>query len=222
MVDTLGFRTKADLVHEELRARLLRGDLQPGDRVPIATVARELGVSQIPVREGVKRLEAEGLLVFETHKGAVVPHLAAADIEETFAIRAELEGLAVRRAAGTITPERLAELRELLDAMADAAARGDAHAYGRGNRAFHLTIYRSQPYARLASMIEVLWDQTDWCRRIFARDEESLTASAAEHEAILAALARRDGAAAEAHLHEQKRRSSAWLLDHLDTEESTT
>src|SRR5215212_10270027 len=142
MADTLGFRTKADLVHEELRARLLRGDLQPGDRVPIATVARELGVSQIPVREGVKRLEAEGLLVFETHKGAVVPHLAPADIEETFAIRAELEGLAVRR--------------DILDAMADAAARGDAHAYGRGNRAFHLTIYRSQPYARLASMIEVL------------------------------------------------------------------
>jgi DNA-binding GntR family transcriptional regulator len=217
----LGFRTKADLVHQELRARLLRGDLQPGDRVPIATLARELGVSQIPVREGVKRLEAEGLLTFETHKGAVVPRLAPAEIEETFAIRAELEGLAARRAAATITPERLAELRDILDAMADAAARGDAEAYGRGNRAFHMTIYRSQPYARLASMIEVLWDQTDWCRRIFARDEEALKASAVEHEAILAALARGDGEAAEEQLHEQKRRSSAWLIAHLDTEEPT-
>jgi DNA-binding GntR family transcriptional regulator len=217
----LGFRTKADLVHEELRARLLRGDLQPGDRVPIAAVARELGVSQIPVREGVKRLEAEGLLAFETHKGAVVPRLAASDVEETFAIRAELEGLAVRRAAAEITPERLAELRAILDDMAEAAAAGDAEAYGRGNRAFHLTIYRSQPYARLTTMIEALWDQTDWCRRIFARDDEAVTASAGEHEAILAALAAGDGDAAATHLHEQKRRSSAWLLDHLDTEEPT-
>jgi DNA-binding GntR family transcriptional regulator len=218
----LGYRTKADLVHEELRARLLRGDLQPGDRVPIATLARELGVSQIPVREGVKRLEAEGLLAFETHKGAVVPRLAAADVAETFAIRAELEGLAVRHAAACITPEELAELRRILDAMAEAAAAGDALAYGRGNRAFHLTIYRTQPWDRLTTMIESLWDQTDWCRRIFARDDESLAASAGEHEAILAALAAGDGAAAEAHLHEQKRRSSAWLRDHLDTEETTT
>jgi DNA-binding GntR family transcriptional regulator len=218
----LGFRTKADLVHEELRGRLLRGDLKPGDRVPIATLARELGVSQIPVREGIKRLEAEGLLAFETHKGAVVPRLSGTDIEETFAIRAELEGLAVRNAAAVISAECLAELRTILDDMAHAAATGDARAYGRGNRAFHLTIYRCQPYARLTTMIETLWDQTDWCRRIFARDEESLAASAGEHEAILAALARGDGEAAEAHLHEQKRRSSAWLLEHLDTEESTT
>src|ERR687889_1899121 len=116
----LGFRTKADLVHEELRARLLRGDLQPGGRVRIAALARELGVSQIPVREGVKRLEAEGLLAFETHKGAVVPHLSPSDIEETFAIRAELEGLAARRAAATIDAARLDELRSLLDDMAEA------------------------------------------------------------------------------------------------------
>jgi len=218
----LGFRTKADLVHEELRARLLRGDLRPGDRVRIAAVARELGVSQIPVREGVKRLEAEGLLTFETHKGAVVPRLAPADVEETFVIRAELEGLAVRRAAQTITSEQLEALRAILDDMADAAAAGDAERYAAGNRAFHMTIYRSQPYRRLASMIEGLWDRTDWCRRIFALDEEAISASVGEHEAILAALARGDGEAAEAHLHEQKRRASAWLLAHLDTEESTT
>ena len=173
------------------------------------------------MREGVKRLEAEGLLAFETHKGAVVPRLAAPDIEETFAIRAELEGLAVRRAAAVITPARLAELRAILDDMAEAAAAGDAEGYGRGNRAFHFTIYRSQPYGRLTTMIESLWDQTDWCRRIFGRDEESLAASAGEHEAILAAIARGDGEAAETQLREQKRRSSAWLLDHLDPEEST-
>ena len=221
-MSVLGFRTKADLVHEELRARLLRGELRPGDRVPIATLARELGVSAIPVREGVKRLEAEGLLAFETHKGAVVPRLDAAAIEEMFAIRAELEGLAVRRAAATLTPERLGELRAILDGMERAAAEGDAEAYAQGNRAFHVTIYRSQPYARLTTMIETLWDRTDPCSRIFARDTRAIDASVREHEAILAALVRGDGEAAEAHLHEQKRRSAAWLLAHLDTEETVT
>ena len=95
-------------------------------------------MSDIPAREGVKRLEADGLLEFATHKGAIVPRMGRHEIEELFAIRAELEALAVRRAAEEITSEQLAELRRILDAMADAEARQDVAEYGRLNREFHL------------------------------------------------------------------------------------
>jgi len=214
----LPFRTKADIVYDELRERILSGQLRPGDRVPISRVARELGVSDIPAREGVKRLEADGLLEFATHKGAVVPRMGRHEIEELFAIRAELEALAVRRAAAEITAEQLAELRRILDAMAEAEASGDIAAYGRLNREFHLCAYAAQSFAKLRSMIGSLWDSTDWCRRIFSTDTESLRASSAEHEAIYDALVRGDGDAAAAMIRAQKQRAADWFLARVEAD----
>ena len=216
MTAPLPFRTKADIVYDELRERILSGRLQPGDRVPISRVARELGVSDIPAREGVKRLEADGLLEFATHKGAIVPRMGRHEIEELFAIRAELEALAVRRAAEEITPEQLAELRRILDAMADAEARGDVAEYGRLNREFHLGAYAAQSFVRLQTMIGSLWDSTDWCRRIFSTDTESLRSSSAEHELIYEALARGDGDAAAAAVRAQKQRAADWYLGRVE------
>jgi DNA-binding GntR family transcriptional regulator len=218
MTAPLPFRTKADIVYDELRERILSGQLRPGDRVPISRVARELGVSDIPAREGVKRLEADGLLEFATHKGAVVPRMGRHEIEELFAIRAELEALAVRRAAAEITADQLAELRRILDAMAEAEASGDIAAYGRLNREFHLCAYAAQSFAKLRSMIGSLWDSTDWCRRIFSTDTESLRASSAEHEAIYDALARGDGDAAAAMIRAQKQRAADWFLARVEAD----
>jgi DNA-binding GntR family transcriptional regulator len=216
MTAPLPFRTKADIVYDELRERILSGRLQPGDRVPISRVARELGVSDIPAREGVKRLEADGLLEFATHKGAIVPRMGRHEIEELFSIRAELEALAVRRAAEQITPEELAELRRILDAMADAEARGDVAEYGRLNREFHPGAYAAQSFGRLQTMIGSLRDSTDWCRRIFSSDTESLRTSSAAHELIYEALARGDGDAAAAAVRAQKQRAADWYLRRVD------
>lgn len=210
------FRTKADIVYEELRERILNGELRPGERVPISQVAREIGVSDIPAREGVKRLEADGLLEFATHKGAVVASMGVEDVDELFAIRSELEALAVRRAAQSIDADQLAALRELLDAMAVAERDGDMEAYGRLNRAFHMGAYAAQPYRRLTAMIESLWDSTDWCRRIFRADADSVRASSAEHEAIYDALARGDGEAAAVFVRAQKQRACSWLLKRIE------
>jgi DNA-binding GntR family transcriptional regulator len=212
----LEFRTKADLVYERLRERILTGEYPPGTRVPISVVARELGVSDVPVREGIKRLEAEGLLQFETHKGATVKQISAGEIEELFAIRTELEALALRRAAATITSQALAGLRGLLDEMAAAERENDVVEYGRLNRQFHLAIYDAQPYRKLASMIQNLWDSTDWCRQIFAVDATYVPVSTAEHEGIYQSLQDHDGDAAAAILRNQKQRACGWLLEHFD------
>ena len=216
MTAPLPFRTKADIVYDELRERILSGRLRPATACRSAGSHASSGVSDIPAREGVKRLEADGLLEFATHKGAIVPRMGRHEIEELFAIRAELEALAVRRAAEEITPEQLAELRRILDAMADAEARGDVAEYGRLNREFHLGAYAAQSFARLQTMIGSLWDSTDWCRRIFSTDTESLRSSSAEHELIYEALARGDGDAAAAAVRAQKQRAADWYLGRVE------
>ena len=80
--------------------------------------------------------------------------------------------------------------------------------------------YAAQPYAKLRSMIESLWDSTDWCRRIFKTEAESMRMSLAEHEAIYDALAQADGEAASAALRAQKLRAAAWLLDRIQDEQA--
>jgi DNA-binding GntR family transcriptional regulator len=209
------FRTKADLVYEQLRKEILSGAVLPGQRVSISRVARELGVSDIPAREGVKRLEADGLVSFTTHKGAVVTRIGRHEVEELLAIRTELEALALRHAAARITAAELAELQSILDEMGRAQRAGEVGEYGRLNREFHMRAYAAQPYAKLRAMIESLWDSTDWCRRIFNTEAESVRVSLAEHEAIYEALARADGEAASASLRAQKLRAGAWLLEHI-------
>jgi len=213
------FRTKADIVYERLREEILSGAVLPGQRVSISAIARELGVSDIPAREGVKRLEADGLVSFTAHKGAVVSRMGRHEVEELFAIRTELEALALRHAASRITVAELAELRAILDEMRRAERAGDVRRYGRLNREFHMCAYAAQPYAKLRSMIESLWDSTDWCRRIFKTEAESMRMSLAEHEAIYDGLAQADGEAASAALRAQKLRAAAWLLDRIHDEQ---
>jgi DNA-binding GntR family transcriptional regulator len=214
------YRTKAEIVFEYLREQILSGELRPGDPVPISHVARQLGVSDIPAREGVKRLEAVGLLTFETHKGAVVARMGREEVEEMFAIRTELEALALRQAATRITPTELAELRSILDEMAVAEKEGRVEDYGKLNREFHFCAYSSQPYRKLLRMIESLWDSTDWCRRIFVAESDSIRASLVEHEVIYDALARGDGEAASVFLRAQKQRAVQWLLKQIDDVDS--
>jgi DNA-binding GntR family transcriptional regulator len=211
-------RSKADVACEYVRERVLSGELRPGERVRISRVAAELGFSDIPVREGVKRLEAEGLLEFETHKGAVVTTLHAHDIEEIFAIRGELEALAVVRASRSINRDQLDHLGELLEQMEQAERDGRLDDYGELNREFHFAIYEAQPYKRLLALIRDYWNSTDWCRRIFVGDAHSVRASAAEHRGIYEALVAGDGEAAADLLRQQKRRAGAWLLEHADEE----
>jgi DNA-binding GntR family transcriptional regulator len=203
-------RTKADLVYEDLRRRVLSGELAPGTRVQIAKVAEELGVSDIPVREGIKRLEFDGLLQSTAHKGASVTLLSREEVEELYVIRSELECLATRRAGERITPAQIAALRQILATMADAEAGGDTDEASRRHHEFHMRIYAGQSYKRLVRMIDELWDATNWAGKVFAAGRTSI-ASAAEHVAIVDALAAGDGDAAAAIHASQRQQALAWL-----------
>jgi DNA-binding GntR family transcriptional regulator len=208
----LEHRTKADLVYENLRPRILSGEFAPGTRLSIAAVAEELGVSESPVRESIKRLESEGLLTFVAHTGAIVTELSREQIEELYVIRTQLESLAISRAAETLTPDQIGVLRETLASMAQAEADGDAEGVSNLHHDFHMQIYEAQSYKRLVALITDLWDATNWAGKVFATGATG-GATAAEHYPIVDALAMGDGQTAASLHAAQKHRALEWLTD---------
>lgn len=213
MAKELAFKTKADLVYENVRARVLSGELPPGARLPINKIAAELGISGIPVREGLKRLEAQGLLTLHAHKGAVVTEFSIETIRGLFLIRGQLEGLAISEAAPRLTDEILLQLRGLLDQMYEAERIGNSERASRLHHEFHMVIYRAQPHLLLLNMIVEFWEMSDWATRVYAAKELDV-ATAAEHEGIYDALVKRKGSkAAKIHI-DQKTRAAAWFVEH--------
>lgn len=110
-------RTASDEVADTLREAIITGQFKDGQELNQVELARHFGVSRVPVREALRRLEAEGLVSAVAHMRVVVPGLDRALISDTFEIRALLEGYLLERAAANLGQEELAELREMCDAM---------------------------------------------------------------------------------------------------------
>jgi DNA-binding GntR family transcriptional regulator len=190
--------------YEQLRAAILSGRWSPGARLSTYKLADELAMSRTPVIEALKRLEADGLIEIVPQVGCRVLAGANEEIDETFLIRAALEGLACEAAAVTITADELRAIDQTLEASEVAVEVGDAHAYSDANRAFHLQIVRCSGLAHVERMLEGVWTlnryQLTACGLLGSR----LQASMSEHRAMFAALEAHDpvGAreAVDAHL----------------------
>ena len=111
-----GAGTTADAAYRALRQAILQGDLAPGERLRSDALASELRVSRTPVREALRKLEAEGL-VRARARVSIVRAFSEQDLTELFYVREALEGMAARLAAENATPGEIAEIRELLDDM---------------------------------------------------------------------------------------------------------
>ena len=109
--------TKADRAYEGLRQAILTGVLEPKEQINPKAISAEFGMSVIPVREALRRLEQEGLIVIKPHVGATVRELPVAEIRENLLIRSELEALAVRLATPLMTKDVLDSLQGLIDKM---------------------------------------------------------------------------------------------------------
>lgn len=187
--DDMTTPSKQELAYRAIRGRIVDGGCGPGARIVIDEVARELGCSPIPVREAVRRLEAEGLVEYTRHAGARVVRIDAREYVDTLATLAVLEGYATAVASGALRPADIAELRRLGTQMRAAVEAGDLHGYGALNRAYHETIYRSCGNGYLLDQIRVAWTRLDSMRRsIFALLPERARASLDDHDRITALL----------------------------------
>jgi DNA-binding GntR family transcriptional regulator len=162
-------------IKDRIMQMMLEGELQPGDRVVETRIARELGVSQSPVREAIRDLASIGFLEVEPYRGARIRQFTREDALDDMDIRGELEAIAARRAASRITTDELARLRELVEEMHALGEAGDAHGQATKNTEFHGTVVAAagspalkrmwgllEPFARtyftaMTSGVDLVW-----------------------------------------------------------------
>ncbi|MBE3589324.1 MAG: GntR family transcriptional regulator [Firmicutes bacterium] len=182
--------SKQELAYSILRQRILDGTYGPGYRLIIDALAKELGTSPIPVREAVRRLEAEGLVEYQPFSGARVALPDETAYRDAFSTLAVLEGYATAMAAPHVTEADREELRGLNREMRAAIAALDVLTYSRLNRAFHALIRARCPNAYLREAIDHLMRQLDAMRRtVFAFVPNRSAESLEEHEELLELLA---------------------------------
>jgi DNA-binding GntR family transcriptional regulator len=206
------YRTMQEIVYETIREAILTGRYAPGQRLVADDVAKELGVSRMPVREALHRLEAIGLVRIAPHRGAVVSELSAKEIVDIYHIRAVLEGLAARLAAAHLTPADFQRMQALLDEMAIAATQRDVSSVLRANRDFHEVIWTAAGSPRLHELLENLYDASQRFRNISILLPGRLEQIIDEHRCIAQALAVGDIVAAERFANEHHRNTAQRLL----------
>jgi len=193
--------TVQEQVYQALRDKLMRGGFQPGQKLKLNELAEAFGVSAMPVREALSRLTAERGLESLPNRTIRVPALHNDRLVDLMQARFAVEGLAVARAAETMTPETISALKTLVAAQIETDEHHFSEASAEQNRAFHFTIYRQSGSTVLLPIIESLWLQfgpylRDACDRFDGRDGRG----ANFHTELVDALARRDAPAARAAL----------------------
>ncbi len=181
-----------DVVFRTLRQAILRGELRPGERLMEIHLAQKLGVSRTPVREAIRKLELEGLVIMIPRKGAVVAEITISDLEDVLEVRMALEELAIKYACRRITPEQLEELKSLSDEFKKTLYGNDVGACAQADMKFHEAIYASTGNGRLVQILNNLREQMYRYRMEYLKDRQSYSLLVREHEEILYYLEQRD------------------------------
>lgn len=190
--------TKADMAYRQVREEIVEGIMAPGAPIDQEALAARLGLSTTPVREALRRLESEGLIVSRPHRDTIVAPLSRQQLEDTYAVRLALDPLAVEIAARDASDDDLGALEELAD-KARAAADSDPVTQMYQNRNLHRAMYRACGNAVLIQTLDNLWDSSDRYRLTLLRGDRTIGSQAhAEHSAIVRAMVeRRAGDASE-------------------------
>jgi len=183
---------------DELRRRILSGSVAAGEALRQDALAREFGISRIPIREAFRQLAAEGLVTLHPHRGAVVTALSASDIAELFDLRAMLEPDLIRRAVPRLRQSDFLRAEHILAEYAEAIRSGDVDAWGELNTEYHLALYQAADRSRTLEVVRMLLANTDRYTRVQLAMSEGATARAKTEHAALLGLCRSgdaDGAA---------------------------
>ena len=177
--------TASDYVTERIRAEILSGNIPLGSRLDQQELAEQMGVSTIPVREGLRRLEASGLVRIHPRRGAFVAELSRDEVIDIKRIRETLEELATRLGARNIDEQRMAKLLELNERMGKLTSKAQAESWGDLNRQWHFTLYDAAGSPMLMEMIAMLWDRSSLYRHMYLGAPEHRRQSVREHAQVL-------------------------------------
>jgi len=178
-------------VYEDLRYRLITGRIAPGVGISTRGLAQEMGVSQMPVRDALSRIAAEGAVDIRSKRAVMVPRMTPARFDEIMRLRTLLEPMVAVAALPCITPDLLRQIRAADEATDAALAGGDVRAYMESNHRFHSLIYGAAPLPMALRMIESLWMQFGpFMRVVYGR--YGTASMVDQHRVAIAAIAAGD------------------------------
>lgn len=206
MIDELTLNMDAylplrDVVFNTLREAILKGELQPGERLMELQLASQLGVSRTPIREAIRMLEQEGLAVTMPRKGAEVAKMTLKDMEDVLEVREALDDLAVRIASEKISAEQLKRLKKARDRFAESTKTNDVKQIAEADVAFHDVIYDTTDNQKLVTMLNNLREQIYRYRVEYLKNPNNYDMLIREHENIVNALEAHDKVASQESMH---------------------
>ena len=189
-------------VFKYIKSQIINGVYTPGETLLELKLADELGVSRTPIREAIRLLEVEGLVETTAKKGAMVLGISQKDVEDIYAIRELVEGLAARLAAERLSPLELRELQKTFDLMEFFAQKGDVEELAELDNRFHQLIYEASGSKILNLTLTNLHQYIQLARLESLKKKNRLPHTIAEHHAILQAFINKNPEAAEKALTE--------------------
>ena len=177
-----------DVVFNTLRQAILKGELEPGERLMEIQLADRLGVSRTPIREAIRKLELEGLVLMIPRKGAEVAKISEKSLRDVLEVRRSLDELAIELAIQRMTEEDLQKLEEAQETFRKAVQSGDAMTIAESDEHYHDVIYNATGNSRLVQILNNLREQMYRYRLEYIKDEDKRQILVVEHEQILKAI----------------------------------
>lgn len=184
-------------VFHEIKNGIIQGKYKEGESLVETKLARELGVSRTPVREAIRLLEFEGLVSYRPNRGAVVEGISTQDIDDIYAIRTMIEGLAARWAVKNINDQELAQLIETQDLMEFYASKDDIEHFTKLDTKFHEIIYRASKSRPLWQVLNNFHDMVQRVRKLSITNSGRIAKTVEEHRRIVDAIKAKDEKSAE-------------------------
>mgnify|MGYP001404352223 CR=1 FL=1 len=204
--DIQNHRPLREIVYEELKMQILKGQIVPGTRMMEVEMAEEMGVSRTPIREAIRKLEKEGLVTIEPRRGAYASQISAKDMVDILEVRQNMEGLAAYYAALRMNEDQKKKLKEISENYNHAVDTGITSDMIKYDTAFHHLIVESSGNNVLVHMVEQLQELVLRFRYLYYDDFRRAEKMPSEHKAIADAICSGDREAARdaADIHIQK------------------
>ena len=199
-----------DVVFNTLRQAILKGELAPGERLMEIQLAEKLGVSRTPIREAIRKLELEGLVLMIPRKGAEVARISEKSLKDVLEVRRSLEELAIELACQRMADDDILELKKTQEEFRRAVRTADAMTIAETDEHYHDIIYNGTGNSRLIQILYNLREQMYRYRLEYIKDADKRQILVVEHDQILKAIQNR-------HVAEAK----AAIREHIDNQEIT-
>lgn len=214
------YKPLRDVVFENIRSAIMEGTLRPGERLMEIQLAEQLGVSRTPVREAIRKLELEGLVIMLPRKGAYVASISKKDLFDILEVRVGLEGMAASYAAERISKEGIETLERISKELENYVAKNDVANMLKKDEEFHNSIFEFTGNARLKALMFSVWEPVYRFRLKYMSDYSFAVNIVEEHNKIIDAIKKGKADLAETLAKEHIEKAEQFMLEELMQDET--